>query len=355
VTSSVLLHDSGLPDHRLLARLVEAGTLVLDEHDGLRFASAGACDLLGASHEAELRAAWPALAAQLRVAQWPRRMVDGSAWHGRADVVTPRGPRAIRYELHVVDADANVHRAVLVRDRAHLLPTDRALLLASEAEANRHVLAGLVHAAKGPLNNFNLTLALLANLARANTQDADVAAKRARYLGVLQNEAARLASCIDEIHALTLRHAPAHETIDVAALSQDCARVLRHAATMREVSIDVDAPEHAVHVVADPQLMRLALLSFAIAVIELTSAGGRLGWRIAPPRDGAVRIVLTTSQPQLPRALVRALFRLSCIAESAYAAAIAARLIVEAQGGDVVVHDGNDDAPGIELALPADA
>ena len=349
--SPVPLHDSDPGDHRLLARLLEAGTVVLDERDAPRFASAGACALFGADDEDRLRDAWPALIAQLGVAQWPRRLGDGEAFHGRADIDTARGPRSIRYELHVVDARRG-YRALLVRDRAVLCAGDATLLLASEAEANRHVLTGLVHAAKGPLNNFNLTLSLLAsNLARGDGGKSDEAtAKRTRYLGVLQSEAARLAACIDEIHALTLVPAPARETIDVAALSRQCARVLRHEATMREVSVDLDLPAEPVRIDGDPHLVRLALLSFAITVIELTAAGGRIGWRVARSGDDA-RIALITSEPRLPHALVEGVFRLSLTAESAHTAAIAARVIVEAQGGGVAVHDGHDGEPGLSIVF----
>ena len=236
-----VLQDSGLPDSRLLARLLQAGTLVLDENDALTFASAGACQLFGVDDEAALRDRWSDLREQLRVERWPHTLPDGDAYHGRADLLTPAGPRAIRFEMHGMADAGSMHRAVLVRDRARVLATDRALLLASEAQANRHVLTGLVHAAKGPLNNFNLTLALLSTgVARGDVLAAtpEAAARRTRYIDVLQKEAARLASCIDEIHALTVRHEPSHEPIDLAATSADCARVLRHGATMREVSRD---------------------------------------------------------------------------------------------------------------------
>ena len=351
------LHDSGPPDSWLLARLLQAGTLVLDERDGLRFASAGACELLGVAGEPELRACWSDIGAQLRVAQWPRAVADGDAYHGRADLATPAGVRAIRFEAHAMaDAD-RVHRAVLVRDRVRLLASDRALLLASEAQANRQVLTGLVHAAKGPLNNFNLTLALLgAGVARGDAASPEWNARRNRYLEVLQNEATRLAACIDEIHALTMRHEPAHEPIDVAGMCIDCGRVLRHGATMREVGLEMDVPDRPVMAVGDPQLVRLALLSFAICVLELTEPGGRVGWRVTPG-DGsrAPVIALSTSQPALPSGLVNGLFRLSCTAESDYSAAIAARLIIEAQAGDVVLNDGVAVTPGIVLRLPAHA
>ncbi len=355
----MLLQDSGLPDNRLLARLVEAGTLVLDERDTLHFASPGACELFGAKDEAALKLAWAGLAAQLRIAQWPRARDDAHSHYGRADVHTARGPCAIRYEMHAVDDGGSGHRVVLVRDRAQLLPSDRALLLAAHAVANRHVLTGLVHAAKGPLNNFNLTLALVAAAAaRADTDNArpDAAARRARYLEVLQNEAVRLAACIDEIHALTLVHDGTRETIDLSALSQDCACVLRHGATMREVALELDLPARTVNAIGDPALVRLALLSFAISLIELTPHGGRVGWQLTQEWRGAPpKIAMTTSEPSLPHALASALFRLSCTAESPFCSAIAARLVVEAQGGEVVLRDGSDSAAGILLALPAAA
>ncbi|HET9670288.1 MAG TPA: hypothetical protein VFQ93_11820 [Casimicrobiaceae bacterium] len=346
------MHDSGPHDHRLLARLLEAGTLVLDEADTLRFASHAACSLLGADNEEQLRRAWAPLSAQLGIPNWPRRLGDGEAFHGRADVVTARGPRSLRYELHVVDATSG-YRALLVRDRAVLSPGDTTLLLASEAEANRHVLTGLVHAAKGPLNNFNLTLSLLArNVARADAGKTDEATtKRTRYIGVLQTEALRLAACIDEINALTLTPVPAREAIDLAALSQQCTRVLRHGATMREVNLDLDVPADPVHTIGDPQLVRLALLSFAINVIDLTASGGRVGWRVSREPDD-VRVRLTTSQPRLPRALVDGLFRLSCTGECAHPGAIAGRVIIEAQAGEVIVHDGRDGHAGLALHFP---
>jgi hypothetical protein len=157
---------------------------------------------------------------------------------------------------------------------------------------------------------------------------------------------------MDEIHALTLRHDPSHEAMDIAAMSLDCARVLRHGATMREVSLELDVPRQAVVAMGDPQLMRLALLSFTICVLDLTPTGGRVGWRVmqGDGPHGAV-VAITTSQPVLPRTLATALFRLSCTAESDYSGAIAARLIVEAQGGDVALHDAGDGAPGILLHI----
>ncbi len=351
------LQDSGPADSRLLTRLLQAGTLLIDDEDRLRFASAGACELMGVADFDALRDRWHDLAAQLRIDRWPRTLPDTQTFHGRADLATSSGSRAIRYEMHALDDHGRVHRAILVRDRARLLPSDRALLLASEAQANRQVLTGLVHAAKGPLNNFNLTLALLAaGLARDDGSAAtpDASARRRRYVDVLQNESARLAACIDEIHALTIVRDASREPIDLCAMARDCTRVLRHGATMREVGVEVDVPDLAVTAFGDPQLVRLALLSFTICVLELTSAGGRVSSRVRGGNgEDAASVAITTSEPKVPPALAHALFRLACTAESDYAAAIAARLIIEAQGGDVVLHDNDTSAPGVVLHLPS--
>jgi hypothetical protein len=72
-------HDSGLTDSQLLARLLQASVLVVDTQRGLGFASPGACELLGATSEAELRTRWSGIAAQLDVASWPAQLPDGAA------------------------------------------------------------------------------------------------------------------------------------------------------------------------------------------------------------------------------------------------------------------------------------
>jgi signal transduction histidine kinase len=349
------LQDSGLPDSRLLARLLQAGLLVLDERDRLHFASAGACELFGAASEVELRAAWGDVGSQLHVDDWPRNVPESAAYHGCADVRTPAGIRAVRFEMHAVADTGRVQRVVLVRDRGRLLPTDRALLLASEAQANRHVLVGLVHAANGPLNNFNLTLALLAtSIARTGTASVapEVAGRWTRYVEVLRNETARLARFVEDIHALTLPHEAAREAIDLCALSRECARVLRHDATIREIELALDAPDATIHAMGDPQLVRLALLALTICLLDVTPPGGRIGWRLSGSNGASATVAIATSLATLPSDLVASLFRLSCTAESPWSAAIAGRLIIEAQGGDVALDSGVGQS-GFRIHIPA--
>ena len=350
------VQDSGLTDSRLVAGLLQAGMLVLGESGELRFASEKACDLFGAESEAGLRASWGDIASQLRVREWPRDPGDATAFHGCADVRTPAGVRTVRFEMHAVTDDGCAQRVVLVRERGRLLPGDRVLLMASQAEADHHVLMGLVHAVNGPLNNFNLTLALFAtSIARAKTASVapETTARWTRYLDVLRNEAARLAGCVEDNHALTLPHEPAREAIDLCAMLRDCARVLRHDATIREIELVLDAPDAAIHALGDPRLVRLALLAFTIVLLDVTPSGGRIGSRLTRA-DGtsAAAIAITTSRATLPPDLVASLFRLSRTAESPFAAAIAGRLIIEAQGGDVAIESDGVRRSGFRIHIP---
>ena len=351
------LHDSGLTDSRLLARLLQASVLIVDNRGGIGFASPGACELLGTASEAELRARWDEIAPQLGMASWPARLPDGAAYHARADLVTPGGPRAIRFEVHNVERGRGTQRIMLLRERDQLLPSDRALLLASEAQAMRHALTGLVHAAKGPLNNFSLTLALLASGIDRNGEAPVAASSRARwlrYLDVLRNETARLAAHLDEIHSLALPTPAARVSIDIAAMLRDIARVLHHDAALREIDLDADVPTTAVNVVGDPRLVRLALLVFTICVLDLTPVQARVKWCVAPSaaRERVATLAITTSQASLPADLVSSLFRLTCTAESPYSAAIAGRVIVEAQGGEVSIESDAAGSRGFVLRIP---
>ncbi|HEY7786887.1 MAG TPA: hypothetical protein VIF33_00070 [Casimicrobiaceae bacterium] len=241
--------------------------------------------------------------------------------------------------------------------RGNLFPTEDTWLLASERQANRHVLAGPVHAAKGPLNNFSLTLTLLADgVAHADTSSLppEMLARWTRHIDVLRSETLCLARCVDDIHALTLRHEPALDAIDLCAILRECEHALHHDATMREIVLSLDAPETPVYGMGDPRLVRLALLSFTICLLDLTQPGGRIAWRVAGGDEpGQPTIAITTSHAVLPPDLVASLHGPSRTGESGHSAAIAGRLIIEAQGGDVVLDDDDTGPAAFIIRIPS--
>jgi hypothetical protein len=135
---------------------------------------------------------------------------------------------------------------------------------------------------------------------------------------------------------------------------RDVARVLHHDAALREIDLEADAPATAVNVTGDPQLVRLALLVFTICVLDLTPAQARVTCRVAPPaaQQRMAALAIAASRGSLPDDLVASLFRLTCTAESAYSAAIAGRLIIEAQGGDVSIDSDAPGSHGFALRIP---
>src|SRR6185369_11219882 len=106
------LQNSGPQEVPLLSHVLQAEALVLDERDDVAFATPGACELFGVADLEALRKHWSALRAQLRIADWPEAMSVDATHCGRADVSTPAGLRAIRFEVHPW-AGARAHRAVL--------------------------------------------------------------------------------------------------------------------------------------------------------------------------------------------------------------------------------------------------
>ncbi len=350
------MQDSGRSGERALAMLLPAGIIVLDEHANVDFASPLACELLGARDMDEVRDTWSGIGSQLGIAEWPRELAAGAIHSGRADVATSAGPRAVRFEVHAT-AERARPRIVLLRERGSLLPADRALLLASEAQASRHVLGGLVHAAKNPLNNFSLTLALLeAGVARMDASPPTSATRERwlRYLEIMRNEAARLTACIDAVDALAAPRPSSSEAIDACAMLRDVVHVLHHEATLREVRLEIDVPGAPVLVTGDPRLVRLALISFTIGLLGATPPDGRVAWRVASDGDASAASLSITATPStLATAFATELFRVSRIAESANAIEIAARMIIEAQGGDVSVERDATGPIGLRLRMPA--
>lgn len=348
------LQDSGLRDSRLLAQLLPVGIVMLDEAQRCCFASRGACELLGAADEAALREDWHSIGAQFDLDDLSRSPLDGPPLQRRIDLRTASGTRLLRFEVHAVPGDRLQH-VMLLCARDHLGHADRTLLLASEALANRHVLTGLVHEAKGPLNNFGLTLALFTSaMERADSTPLSEAtlARWQRYLGVLRTEAARLSGCLNDIHALTQSGDAIRERIDVGAALREAMRVMRHDATMREVTVQLELPAAPASIVGDPHAVRLALLGFTTCMLDVTRPGGVLTWRIVPPgADPRLLLQVHATQAAFPPALVAKIFGISRIAESDHEAAVAGRLIVEAHGGEVTIDPEGDGRCGFSIRL----
>jgi len=348
------LHESGPYDGRLLAELLQPGVIVLDGKRQCSFASPRACAHLGASDEAALQRQWERIQRHLDLADLPALATGNPPVLRRCDVDTSSGTRKLRYELHAVGDAGNPHYVMLVRERNLLDGADRVQMLASECEATRHVIASLVHDAKGPLNNLHLTLALLAAVIGKMEASQDISqalARCRRYVDVMQTEETRLASCLTDIHQLSQ---PADETadrVDVATLVRDVGQLLRHEARIREANLEVDVQQPA-WAFGNRHRLHLALLAFCACVLGSARSRSSVTMRVADGGTiGDVRIDIVGSDVAMPLAMSRAFFRLAGVAASDYPSVLAGRSIIEAQGGEVALVGDGDSTTGFAITL----
>jgi signal transduction histidine kinase len=346
------LHDSGLSAATILAQHLPHIGVVVDTDGRCSFANPRACELLGAANPEALGREWSSLRGALR----PGRQDAGrSPVVRRVDLRTPAGVRKLRLEVHAVPGESRF--VLLLRDRAVLGRADRAQLLASEAKANQYALTGLVHDAKGPLNNFNLTLALMASaIARMGSpgEHEGTLVRCRRYLDVLQSESARLASCLDDMYALAQQPEASREHLDLGSTLRDVMRVLRHEATIREASIELDVPDEVVRVVGDARLIRLAFLGLCACLVDATKRGNVITLSLdAAGAHSGPRVQIDATAVALPDELSADLYRISGTSESRFPTATAARMIIEAHDGELTTVRRSASHAAFSIGLPA--
>jgi signal transduction histidine kinase len=346
------LSDERLNVGPVLARLLGGGVVLLDEGMGCSYADDRACELLGTPDVQGVRADWRRLGELLHVHELAQ-VREESSMQRTVDLATTRGTRRLRIEAHPLRPAGGV---VLVRDVHEHDAADRSLILAAEACAGRPALSGLVHQAKGPLNNFQLTLALLAtSLARSSAASNDAASPRwRRYLDVLQTESARLTACINEIGEHAHAVDEPHCDLDMNAIVSDVARLLRHEATLRDAAIEarVTATPSLVH--GDSRALRLALVGFALCILDRIAHKGSVTLSVDRV-DSRVRVRVAGARAAPAPDVTRTLFELSAVRMAPHAREVAGRLIVELHDGEVSTTTIPPDAWGFSISIPAAA
>ncbi len=347
------LHDPGPYDGRWLGEMLQAGVVMLDAERRCRFASPQACTHFGEADEAALVEGWDAIRTALELDDIATLRAGDPPLQRRCDISTSSGTRKLRFEVHAVGSGSPAHYVMLLRERTLTDAADRAQFMASECEANRHVIASLVHDAKGPLNNLHLTLALLASaLARmeASNAPAETLARCHRYVAVMQTEETRLAGCLADIHALARPVDATPERIDVGALLRNIAHVLRHEARLREAKLQLDVATSA-WTFGDQHKLQLALFAFCTCLVEAARPTSVITLRV-DAGDEAVLVSITGTRVEIPAALTAAFFRISGIVASDLHGVLAGRTIVEAEGGDVTLVD-DETTTGFAIRLNA--
>lgn len=228
-----------------------------------------------------------------------------------------------------------------------------AVVAASHASTQQHVLAGLLHDLNGPLNNLGLTLALLERaleplLAERAGTDANVRVRR--YLSTLTQEAARLTTWSRA--AATTVHPPGMtEPALLREVLDDVHRSLRHHATLAETRLVVDASRAADVGVSDGAAARAALRSFVVGGVGVAHSAGTVS--MAGDVRGETAVVRMVVEPVRDLALIARAFASVAVSPASPVEAhfLAGRLQAEALHGSASMR-AESARVDIEMVLP---
>ena len=349
------LHDSSPYGGRLLDELLHAGVLLVDGQQRCRYASPRAYVHCGATDQAALEDGWADISAGLGLANAATLGEGDPPLQRGFDLQTPAGVRKLRSEVHAFDGGL-ARYIVLLRERTTRDDVYRAHVKASECHGNRHLIANLVHDAKGPLNNIHLTLALLTSTIGRMDPAIDprgLIGRCQRYLDVMQTEEHRLSARLNDIHALTQSADAAIERIDVGELVREVARLLRHEARIRDTKIDVDVASGPAWTLGDAHQLQLAFLAFCDCVVEAARPASTIAVRLlADSQSGDVTVKLVGTSVAMPVDVTANLYRISASADVNTEAIVAGRIIIEAHGGNVALIGGDGAGDGFAIRLP---
>jgi signal transduction histidine kinase len=330
-----------------VGRLLKVAVITLDDAYDVVDADVSACALLDAADVPTLRSVWDELRRRPDFDRAVRETASDAS--GVASVSMSLGGRTLRLDVRRFAPDRYI---VLMRDGRRIDEGDAVGLLASEALANRHVLSGLVHNAKGPLNNFYLRLALLAStLSRETPNEGSASARWKKHVETMQQEAESLLKTVEAIGVLAHPDDSVDAEIDLNATLRDVARLLRHAATIHETAFDVQLPEATLFVHGNARTISLALVALATCLLESSSPNARIALVLSHDDDVA-RIVLNAAPATLPAALPTIMFNARAT-DAQFIAQTTARIVIEAHGGSVRIASERSDAWGFALTLPA--
>jgi len=151
----------------------------------------------------------------------------------------------------------------------------RALLDAARARRQEALAAGFLHDLNGPLNNVNLTLALLDTTlgrARVAAPGDSLLDRCQRHVALLQAESLRLQQWSRTVGSVLITPEASEPRADLLVLLGEVHRMVRHQAALHEVMLSVAAPE-GVMVAIDPWHLRLLLLDVLAPLLELAAPG----------------------------------------------------------------------------------
>ncbi len=218
--------------------------------------------------------------------------------------------------------------------------------LEDQAQRHREFLAAIAHEVRTPLTSIHA----FADLITAEGAD-DAAGGHGELMTSLTRGVDWLTSLINDLLELgrpdadILRFDPA--PVDVCEALRVAETVLRPAFMLREQSLRLELPEHAVYATADRRHLEQVMLNLLSNANRHTPMGGEIVVRTAMPASGEVRIEVDDSGPGVDPADRKRIFESYYRVRRAGAAEVpgsglglaVARRLTQLQGGRIWVED----------------
>ncbi len=267
--------------------------------------------------------------ASLSVTRPLTRITEAARRIGRGDLETPLWPRRRRDEIGTLrDTLEEMRRGLRARD-----------------EERETLLAGIAHEVRNPLGALDLFAGLLAEELHGGPEAAHVAR--------IQTELAALSKVVEEFLDYARARPPLRERVDLGLLLGEVADLAQPLASLRQVSLSVEARGEAR---ADREQLRRAAVNLVRNAVEAAPAASEveLAGRVA---DGEAVIEVRDRGPGLAPDARASLFRpFFTTKEGGTGLGLAlAKKVADAHGGTLRLQDRDDGGTVARLAIPSSA
>lgn len=165
--------------------------------------------------------------------------------------------------------------------------------LSARLAAINRLTSGVAHEIKNPLNSIALRLELL------RTRVLEEVPEAAPELEVIAQEVTRLDRVVRTFLDFTRPVEPVYQALDMGAMLEEIADLIRPEAGRAGVAVDLRMPEGAVTLRGDADLLKQALLNMVHNALEVMPGGGRLGMAVLP-RGSQCHIEISDTGPGIP-------------------------------------------------------
>lgn len=224
---------------------------------------------------------------------------------------------------------------------------------ATQWRALRQLLPALAHDVRAPLNTLAINLEVLKALAAPGaTEDGQAPALRERSTAALGRAVAQLRDAVDVFLAQALPPVDQAGLLDLGALVEEVAALVRGKAIVQRVSVEIACPDQRIRVAGVGSHVRQAIVNLVLNALAAMPGGGTLSLRLHRDADRAVITVADTGHGMPPEALaeVRAgSFRGG--AGGGGVGLLTVRALAEASGGSLAIDSQPGRGTQVALAL----